>query len=309
MKKYLTIIMLSLILIISGCSNESESDEKIIYTTIYPITDFTKKIAGDKIKVEQLIANGSSSHDWEPTPQDITKINKATALIYNGAGLEHWIEDIKEASNEKTIFFDSSKNIKLLNSSHTHEDEDDNHEDEASEEHEEYDPHIWLSPVNAKRQLENIKNALIELDEENEAYYLKNYDKYSKELTKLDHEYQDQLKDVSKREIVVSHAAFGYLANEYDLRQISLSGIEDAAEPTAARMAEIVNFINENKITTVFYEDQINTKIADTIANESDATTALLTPIETLSQEQIAANDDYFSLMRQNLAELVKALK
>ncbi len=315
MRKYLRLFMLAFVLMLAGCSNSNQSDDKIIYTSIYPITDFTKKIAGDKIKVEQLIANESSSHDWEPTPQDIAKVNNATALIYNGAGFEHWIDDIKESNNENTIFVDTSKNIKLLASSHTHDDEDDDsgHDDEDSEEHEEdeheYDPHIWLSPLNAKIQLENIKNALIEIDEENADFYTENYKKYVIELDKLHQEYQKQLEDVKTREIVVSHAAFGYLAHEYDLTQKSLAGIENEAEATAARMAEIIKFINKNEISTIFYEEQINTKIADTIANETKASTALLTPIESLSKEQIAANDDYFSLMESNLKELVKALK
>lgn len=298
--------MLAFVLLLASCSDAEQSNDKIIYTSIYPITDFTKKIAGDKIKVEQLIANESSLHDWEPTPQDIAKVNKATALIYNGAGFEHWIDDIKESDIENTVFIDTSKNVKLLSSSH-------NHEDENSEEHKEdnhkYDSHIWLSPLNAKIQFENIKNALIEIDEENAEYYTKNYEKYIVKLDALHQNYQEQLENVKTREIIVSHAAFGYLVHEYDLTQKSLAGIENEAEPTAARMAEIIKFINKNEISTIFYEEQVNTKVADTIANETKATTALLTPIESLSKEQIAANDDYFSLMESNLKELVMALK
>ena len=157
--------------------------------------------------------------------------------------------------------------------------------------------------------MENIKNAFAELDEENKDYYESNYEKYAKMLDELDAKYNDSLKDLPNKTIVVSHEAYGYLCKDYGLTQIGIKGVNAETEPDAKKMAEIINYIKENDIKTIFTEELIDPKVSKIIADETGCDVKVLSPIEGLSEEQIKNNEEYFSIMEQNLENLVGALK
>ena len=335
------------IVLLSACSKgvdtedakeevNTESDLKV-YASVYPMYDFTKKIAGDKIDVEMIMPQGTEPHGWEPDSNAIKNLENADLFIYNGAGLESWTDKVIDSlSNKDLRVVEASKGVELIKSNHNHEDEehDHNHNHEEAEEnhnhdHEEVvenqnheeehdheahnhgpmDPHVWISPKNAKIEMENIKNALAELDKENADYYESNYQKYAKMLDELDAKYMENLNNLPNKTIVVSHEAYGYLCKDYSLTQIGVKGVNAETEPDAKKMAEIIKYIKENKITTIFTEELIDPKVSKIIAEETGCQIKVLSPIEGLSEEQIKNNEDYFSIMEKNLENLVGALK
>lgn len=335
------------IVLLSACSKgvdtedakeeiNTESDLKV-YASVYPMYDFTKKIAGDKIDVEMIMPQGTEPHGWEPDSNAIKNLENADLFIYNGAGLESWTDKVIDSlSNKDLRVVEASKGVELIKSNHNHEDEEhdhnhdheeaaenhnhnheevvENHNHEEEHDHEAHhhgpmDPHVWISPKNAKIEMENIKDALAELDKENADYYESNYQKYAKMLDELDAKYIDNLNNLPNKTIVVSHEAYGYLCNDYSLTQIGIKGVNAETEPDAKKMAEIIKYIKENKITTIFTEELIDPKVSKIIAEETGCHVKVLSPIEGLSEEQIKNNEDYFSIMEKNLENLVGALK
>lgn len=297
---------------INADGNQSQNEKLVVYTSFYPMYDFASKIGGDKVAVTNLVPAGTEPHDWEPTAADITGLEKATVFIYNGVGMEHWVEDVLASlQNKNLIAVEASQGLTLMEG-HSHEEEAHAGEAEAEEhdeEEEQYDPHVWLSPLNAKKEMENIKNAFVQADPDNKDYYEANFLKYAADLDTLDKEFKDTLSAFAKKDIIVSHEAFGYLCAAYGLNQIGIEGLSPDSEPDPARMAEIIEFAKEHDVKVIFFEELVSPKVAQTIADATGAETAVLSPIEGLSDEQQAAGDDYFSVMRQNLKALKAALQ
>ncbi len=307
MKKLVGILMiltLAITLMIS-LPAAAQGEKLSVYASFYPMYDFAAKVGGDKVTVVNMVPAGMEPHDWEPAASDIVGLENADVFIYNGAGMEHWVDKVLETlSNKDLTAVNASEGLTLLEGHHD--------EEEGEEEHgedEEFDPHVWLSPLNAKAQMEKIKNALVAADPDNAAYYEENFAKYAAEFDALDTEFKQALEPLSNKAIVVSHQAFGYLCTAYGLTQESIEGLSPDSEPDPARMAEIIDFVKENKVSTIFFEELVSPKVAETIASATGAVTEVLSPIEGLTDEQIAAGADYFSVMRQNLAALVKALQ
>lgn len=296
-------------LVLSGCDSKvntqnsnmgssSDPGKKLtVYTSFYPMYDLTKKVGGDKINLKNLIPAGTEPHDWEPTPGDMGNLEKADVLIYNGAGMETWIDKVlKSIDNEKLVTVEASKGLKLL-------DNTDKNENLT------YDPHVWLNPMLAKQEMEAIKNALVSADPLNKEYYEKNYNDNAQKLDQLDQEYKKTIGVLSKKDIVVAHQAFGYLCSAYGLNQVAIEGLAADSEPSPARMAEIVNFVKEKQLKYIFFEELVSPKVTQTIAQETGATATVLNPLEGLSEADQQAGKDYFSVMRDNLEVLKKALQ
>jgi len=316
MKKVLYMLLygtlLLSILALTACSGGESSGAgtddpgKItVYTSIYPVYDFAAKIGGDKINLHMMVPSGTEPHDWEPKPKDMARLQEADVFIYNGAGMESWVDKVLNSiDNEKLIAVEASDGIKLMENPY----ESDEHEDDGGHEHKN-DPHVWLDPMRAKKQMENIMEALSKADADNADYYEDNYMKYSMELEKLDEEYRDTLEKCRNRDIIVTHPAFGYLCDAYDLNQIAIGSIGSESEPSSARMAEITNFARENDIKIIFFEETTGNKLAKTIADEVGGETMTLSTLERLSDEDIKSGKDYFSVMTDNLKALEKALR
>lgn len=283
---FIIIILLSIFILNCNINNNKNSDKdnsgKLqIYTSIYPIYDFTKKIGGEKISVYNMTKAGAEPHDFEITSKDMANLSKADLFIYNGGGMEHWVDTIKEAL----------KDIKYINTSSNINENN-------------LDPHFWLSPINAKIQMENIKNGLIEIDSENKNYYESNYNLYANRLTELDEKIKTSLSDIKNRNLVLTHPAFGHFCKEYSLNQIAIA--RDEANPKA--MAEIIEFIKSNNVRAIFYEEFSSSKLVDSIAKETGIKILTLNPIESLSEENIDSGEDYFSIMEKNLISLSDGL-
>ncbi|MBA4701427.1 MAG: zinc ABC transporter substrate-binding protein [Ruminococcus sp.] len=289
-----------------GKSQSESGDEKLqILASFYPMYDFAQKVGGDKVEVTNMVPAGTEPHDWEPTATDIRQLEDADVFVYNGAGMEHWAEDILASlDNQDLTIVEASKGLEFIEGeAHEHEEDEEEHEDE--DDHDTgYDPHVWLNPLNAKAEMENIKNALVEADPENEDYYTENYEKYSAKFDQLDEKYKEELADIKGKDIIVAHEAFGYLCNAYGLNQVGIEGLSPDSEPDPARMKEIIEFAKENQIKTIFFEELVSPKVAETIAAEIGAKTSVLNPLEGLNDEQLEAGEDYFSIMEENLTAL-----
>ncbi len=327
MKRFCS-IMLAVVLIVSllaGCGtpqepsasnangNQSQDKKLSVYTSFYPMYDFASKIGGDKIDAVNMVPAGTEPHEWEPTAADIAGLEEASVFIYNGAGMEHWVEDVLESiQNDSLIAVEASKGLTLLEGHHDDEEEhseEEEHSDEDEHSHGKFDPHVWLDPMNAKAEMESIKNSFIQADPDNKDYYEANYTKYAGEFDALDKEFRDAITSLPNKDIIVAHQAFGYLCSAYGLNQVPVEGLAPDSEPDPARVAEIIEFAKEHDVKVIFFEELVSPKVAEVIASAIGAKTDVLSPVEALSDEQMENGDDYFTVMRHNLEALKAALK
>ena len=255
--------------------------------------DFAKKVGGDDIEVTNLVPAGTEPHDWEPAATDVQAIQDADLFVYNGASMEHWVDDTLSSLGDKTpASVKASEGIALR----------------VGEEPGEDDPHVWLNPEKAKAELANIKDALVKVDPDHKADYEANHEKYAAEFDRLDQDFKDKLGAAPNKTIVVSHEAFGYLCDAYGLTQVPITGMDAEGEPDAQTMASIIDQVKSQNIKVIFSEDLVSPKVAKQIADATGATCEVLSPIEGLTDEELAQGEDYVSVMHTNLDELVKAL-
>ena len=221
---------------------------------------------------------------------------------------EHVETDEHEQADENSQTIEDGHGIKLDDHEHEYADDHIDEDETHSCGSDGYDPHVWLNPLNAKKQMEAIKDGLVKVDPSNSGFYQDNYDFYAKKLDDLDKAYKEAVNEFTRKEIVVSHEAFGYLCNAYGLTQIAIEGISSESEPTPAKMAQIIKFVKENDVKVIFFEELASPKVAEAIARETGAKTDLLNPLEGLLEENSKAGKDYFSVMEENLEALKRAL-
>lgn len=273
MKKCTALFCLFLLLLTAGCANPAQQPaEKVklqVYTSIYPLADFTQKLGGDQVQVTCLIPPAADSHDYEPTAKDMTRLNGADVFFYNGLHMEGFIDQLK--TNVSIPFVQVTSG--------------------AATEEESNDPHVWLSPRRAKKQLENIKKELIRLDPQNQEQYERRFLEYAGKCDDLD----AKLQSLSGKTIVVSHSAYGYLARDYGITMIAADNAGNG-DVSPAKMQELVNTCKTQGISTIYYEEGGSDKIAAAIARECGGKTAVLNAFESAK----AGKEDYFTVMEQN---------
>ena len=268
-----------------------------VVASFFPMYDLARKVAGDRAQVSLLVTPGAEPHSWEPAAADIVRLERADLFVYNGAGMEHWAQDVLQAlTNKEIVTVEASAGLPLIKGG------DPDHEGEG------FDPHVWLSPPNAKLQMANIRDGLSKADPDGIAVYEANYERYAAEMDKLDTEYQKALAPYAGREIIVAHEAFGYLCAAYGLVQVPVEGLTPDTEPDPARVAEIIRLASVHKVQVIFFEETASSKVAQVIADEIGARVDVLSPVAALDTDRVTAGEDYFSLMRDNLDALVAAL-
>lgn len=304
MKKTIITILLTLILL-SGCSNiEAESKKPNVIVTLFPQYDMVRAIAKDKVNLELLLPAGVEPHSYEPTPNTIIRINESDLFVYTSDTMETWISNLfTELNDQGPIVVNSSNGVELI----THLEEE--HSDEEDHD-EEYDPHFWLDPLNAKIMAENITAGLIEMDPENADFYQANANIYLSELDKLDQEFIDLFNRVKLNKIIYGgHFAFGYLSNRFNIEILSpYTGYSPDAEPSVSSLAELINVMQENQIKVIFYEELVDPKIARTISEQTGAKIEVLHGAHNLSLEEMAQGLTYLDVMRSNIEKLKVAL-
>lgn len=290
------------ILMLTGCAtsdqNEKTSDRLQVYTTIYPLEYFAKRVGGKRVQVKNLVPIGTDSHDYEPSPKDLTRLAESDLLIYNGSNFEPWIEKVQHLLDEKQMV-NATHSLSLL---HSEEEEESDHH------HNSTNPHVWLDPQLAKKQAEQIKNGLVRVDPKSQQYYEANYRQLANEFDRLDLEFRDAIKQKKTDKIVVSHDAFAYLAKRYGLKQIAIAGLSPMDEPSPQKLKQIIDTIREHQLRYIFFETLANGKLAETVQREAKVHALTLHPLEGLTKEEADSGEDYFSIMRQNKVNLQKAL-
>ncbi|WP_027355897.1 metal ABC transporter substrate-binding protein [Desulfofundulus thermocisternus] len=302
MKAWKTFLFLAglLLLWLPGCSGNTAvpaAGEKIaVVTTIYPLYDFARQVGGERVEVTRLLPAGAEPHTWEPTPKDMAALARARVFIYNGAGMEPWVQRQLGLLEEKGVrVVEASRGLDLIAGPGDH--------GEAG-----VDPHVWLDPVLAQEIVKKIRDAYIAVDPDHAAYYSSRADEYLAALRELDREYRAAAQDFRRREIVTSHAAFAYLARRYGLQQVALMGLSPESEPDPVRMREIVAFCREHDVKYVFFEALVSPKVSRTLAREVGAETLVLNPLGNITPEEEKRGENYLSIMRENLARLKVAL-
>ncbi len=313
MKKTLFVILIIMIAILAVSlslnnyqKSKNQSQKISIITTLFPLYDFAKTIGGDKVEVSLLLPPGVEAHGFEPKPSDIARINEAQIFIYTGSFMEPWAEDIiKGNSNQSLEIIDASLDIKMMPGLAHHHDDEDEENDHHNEEAEVMDPHIWLDFDNDQKIVETITIALSEKDPSNAEYYQKRANDYKNTLSLLDQKYKNGLASCQSNKIIYGgHYAFGYLSNRYNLEYLAAQGISPDSEPTANDLIKMVEQIRKDNIKYVFYEELTTPKIAETIANETQAKMLLLNAAHNVSREDFENNISFISLMEYNLDNL-----
>lgn len=266
-----------------------------VTTSFYPLYFFAREIGADTAEVKNITPAGVEPHEYDPTTSDIARIEKSNVLILNGT-VETWGDKIKENLKGTPVVIitasDGLMNQQLIEDSKVVA-----------------DPHVWLSPRVAKKQVERITTGFVQVDPQNSSYYQANEKKLIDQLDQLDKKFKEGLASCKQKDIITSHAAFGYLASAYGLTQISISGLSSDAEPSAGKMVEIVKFAKERNIKYIFFESLVSPKLSDTIASEIGAKTLVLDPLEGLTDNDIKHGKNYFSVMEENLKNLQIALQ
>ncbi|MEU6249677.1 zinc ABC transporter substrate-binding protein [Glycomyces sp. NPDC047010] len=305
---------------LAACGGEGGSDDGTtsVVAAFYPLAYATEQVGGDDVSVTNLTPAGQEPHDLELAPSDIAAIEEADYIVYLKGFIPELDAAIEEYASDKaldvstavdTIGYDATQ--ALAEDDHDHAEEDHAEEEGEDHEHDELegtDPHVWLDPTRYAQIGTAIADGLAGIDEANAADYTTAADKFTADLADLDAEFTDGLAARTGDAIVTSHAAFGYLADRYGLTQVAISGLSPDQEPDSQRMADVAHYVEENAVTTIFFETLVSPDIADTLAAESGATTAVLNPLEGLTDDQADAGDDYFTVMRENLAALQTAL-
>lgn len=306
--RFIVCLIVPIFMILNLSSLPIHADEKIsITTTLFPQYDFAKAIAGDKADVKMILPLGSESHNYEPSPSDIIDIDSSDMFIYTGDYMEGWVSNILGNLTD-TMIVDVSKNITL--DKVDDEDEHDHDHDHENEHHHDYDPHIWTSPKNAMVIVDNITDALCDLDIQNAEYYKSNAQEYKLKLQHLDEEFQQVVHNGNTNKIFFGGKfALYYLARDYGLQYVSAyDSCSDETEPSAKAVASIISQMKEQHIPVIFYEELTNPTVAQTIANETGATPLLFHSCHNVSKEDFDNGVTYLSLMEQNVKNLKLAL-
>lgn len=292
-KKLVSIILIALVC--CSCMQKNSEQKLTVVATLFPQYDFCRWILKDDANVVLLLPAGMESHNYQPSVNDIRIATDADLFVFTGANMEPWAEKI--AQNAKNTV-DASTGIELCEHSHEHKGEHE-HQD---------DPHIWTSPYYAQKMIENILEGIIKADPLNAQKYTLRAEEYINSLKQLDQEFFDVC--ANKQDTVLCHGgkfALTYFASRYNLNfTTAFDSCSSHAEPSAKKIAGIIDILNKQSSKFVFYEELIEPKIAGTISNETGAEMLLLHSCHNVSKKELAAGVTYLSLMRQNLENLKK---
>jgi zinc transport system substrate-binding protein len=286
-----------LALYFSNSITPGTSSKLKVVATFYPLYDFAQNVGGNKTDVSILVPETVDVHAFEPTPSSIAEISSADVLIYNGAGLEPWIQDvINAAGNTKLVKVDTSQGINLLpvpsqfqNGNRT------------------LDPHIWLDPLNAKQQVNNILQGLIKADPADSQYFTQNANAYEAKLDTLNSQAINATTNTATKYFVTFHEAFAYFAKQYNVTQLAISGPFEE-EPTPTDIQNVVTAIDQYHLKYVGYESLENPALSQSISSQTSATLIEMNPIEGLTTQEKSAGYSYIILMQQDINNIHLAL-
>ncbi len=278
----------------SGTSNPGSSDRIEVVAAFYPVQEAAERVGGDLVRVTNLTAPGVEPHDLELAPDQVEAIATADLVLYLGDGFQPAVQDaIGDAQGLTVDLLAAMPTIPPPS---------------GSEIGLEVDPHVWLDPVLYAKMIDEVRAGLAKVAPHRASTFQANADRFTEEVSGIADAYRAGLANCERSLIVTNHAAFGYLASEYGLTQQAISGLAPDAEPSAQRLAQLKDLVDQQGVTTIFTEDLVSPKVAQTLADEAGVQTAVLHTLEGLTQDELAAGDDYGSQMRANLSTLEAAL-
>lgn len=284
-------LLLLVPVVFSGCSNLVYTGDKIgVVVSIMPQAEFVENVGGNKVDITVMVPQNADPHTYEPKPGQMRALSKAGVYFKLGSGIEFelaWMDRLT-STNQGMIVVDCSSGIQLIEMT--------TEETHGGVPHGVMDPHIWMSPLNARIMVKNICDGLIKIDLANRLYYEKNRDFYLQKLIQLDNDIKHGLAGVKNRKFLVYHPAFGYFAKEYNLTMLAIE--EEGKEPTAVNIARLIQQAKENNIKVVFASPQFNPQSAKVIASAIGGKVIF---IDNLSR-------DYIANMRFLLGELVEVM-
>ncbi|MFX3910977.1 metal ABC transporter solute-binding protein, Zn/Mn family [Streptococcus suis] len=293
-------------LLLGACGNSTASEDgKLnIVTTFYPVYEFTKQVAGDEANVDLLVKAGTEVHGYEPSAKDIARIQEADAFVYENENMETWVHDVeKSLDTTKVNVISATEGMLLLPGG---EEEHKGHDHSGERHSHAYDPHVWLSPERAITLVENIRDSLVAKYPEKKDAFETNAAAYIEKLDALDAKYSETLSAAKQKYFVTQHTAFAYLALDYGLKQVSITGVAADEDPTLSRLAELTEYINKYGIKYIYFEENASKSVAETLAKETGVQLDVLNPLESLTDEDMKNGKDYISVMEDNLTALEK---
>jgi len=328
MKRIISILLGVCLLLaaLSGCTQNNrnvESSDKIsVISTIFAPYDFVRQIGGDKTEVTMLLPPGSESHSYEPTPQDIIKIQNCDMFVYVGGNSDVWVHEVLESMDTgkmkiitlmDCVEVVEEEIVEGMENDHAHShDEDEHHEEDDEHEHEhEYDEHVWTSPKNAKIIVQKISDALCGTDPKNAVSYKNNADTYITQLDELDAKFQAVADNAARKTIIFGDRfPFRYFADTYGLEYFAaFPGCSTETEASAATVAFLIDKVRADGIPALFHVELSNKKMANAISEETGAKVLLFHACHNVTRDEMAQGVTYIDLMNQNAENLKEALK
>ncbi|TCJ00337.1 zinc ABC transporter substrate-binding protein [Aeromicrobium sp. IC_218] len=319
----LAVPALALVLTACGGSGSDDSGKPEVVAAFYPYAWAAEQVGGDLVDISSLTSPGVEAHDLELTAKQVASVQDADVVIYQRQFQAAVDDAVERAGRDEGTTLDVAETVEMLDApegAHTHSHEEEGHdhaegEDEHAHEeegheghdhdHGDTDPHLWLDPTNMEKVVAAVADQLAEVDPDHADEYAANAEAVTGQLADLDRTFSTTLAKCERRTFVTSHAAFAYLAHKYDLEQISIAGIDPSNEPSAAQLAAISDEVNEEGVTTIFTERLVSPAVAETVARQTGATTAVLDPLEGLSDE--TSQETYLTIMDANLDALATA--
>lgn len=314
MEKFLLAVMVCTLMVALGCQKEEKKEQgsagghgKVnVVTTLFPLYDFTRDIAGDKAQVTLLLPPGVEPHSFEPRPEDMVRVSKADVVVYTSDYMEPWAVKMLQTVAGRSEVIQAGKGAKLMKPGG----EEAHAAEEKGHAHGGVDPHIWLDFQNAQTMVQNIADGLGKRDPANKEYYAARAAAYRQQLQKLDDDFRAGLAQCRTRTFLhAGHYAFGYLANRYGLSYRSAQALNPDAEPTPQKLAELVKEMRKNGLKYVYCEELLSPATADMIARETGAQVLMLNGAHNISKGNLENGTSFISLMRQNLENLRKGLE
>ena len=274
----------------AGCGPGARPAKPLVVATVYPLWEFARQVAGTRADAVALVPPGVEPHDWEPSPRDVSLVQRATVFVHSGTGLDGWSRRLLADGKSQSIVVDASRGLSLIQAGGA------------------TDPHVWLDPTLARAQVQAVEAGLARADPAGREIYAANACAYIARLDALDQAFTAGLGDCARREVLTSHAAFGYLARRYRLTELPMMGLSPEAEPNPADLAAIVKRARGLKVTHVFFEPLVSARLAETLGKEIGAQPLPLNPVEGVSKQEAEAGVGYIELMQANLTNLRTAL-
>ncbi|MEU6764673.1 metal ABC transporter substrate-binding protein [Streptomyces sp. NPDC046853] len=303
---------------LSACSSSSAADKNgdgklNVTASFYPMQYLAQEIGGEHVSVDTLTKPGVEPHDLELSPKQTAYLGESDFILYL-KGIQPAVDDaIGQSGVKNTVDAATLTKLEKHGSGVGHDHGGEEHSDEHAEEEEHgheseagADPHIWLDPVKYAEVTEGVGKALEKADPDHAADYKKNTKALVKKLDGLNTKFEDGLKNTKSKTFITTHSAFGYLAERYGLEQESIAGVDPESDPSPARIKELQDIAEEDKVSTVFFETLASDKTAKTLANDAGLKTDVLDPLEGITDK--SKGDDYIGVMESNLAALQKAL-